>query len=119
MKKVLVVVLAAMLLGTVCFAQESAAPEQKESAATQAKVAVGKVVEVTVADPAKGIADETVVVADEMGKTTKFTVSSATNIVDATLNAITLGQLNKDKKVEVKYSGEEGAAKAEAIKVVE
>jgi len=111
-KKVLFVVLAVMLMGSVCYAQDTTVAED-------AKTAVGKVVEVTVADPAKGVANETIVVVDEVGKSTKFTVDSATSIVDATLNAVTLGQLNKDKKVEVKYSEAAGTAKAEEIKVVE
>ncbi len=75
---------------------------------------VGKVVEVTVADPAKGIADGTVTVADEVGKTTKFTVKSTAKILAHTMDALTLNQLNIGDKVDVT----EKDGEAQTIKVV-
>lgn len=75
---------------------------------------VGKVVEVTVADPAKGIADGTVTVADEVGKTTKFTVKGTAKILAHTMDALTLNQLNIGDKVDVT----EKDGEAQSIKVV-
>ena len=112
MKKVLFVLLAVMFVTSVCFAQE--AVEKKEAAAPVqatvegAKTVLGTVVSVTVADPAKGIAKGTVVVADGTGKTVEYTVDETAKILDAGFNIITLNQIKAGETVEVK--SEEGKA---------
>ncbi len=110
MKKLLLAFVAVLLAGSVCFAQEEAAKKGAEPMTT-----IGKVVSVTVVDPAKGITSAVVDVADDMGKTTKFTVDSSVKVVGKTLDAITLDQLKIGDKIEVKHSQD----KAEAIKVAE
>ncbi|MBU0606169.1 MAG: hypothetical protein KKH77_07770 [Candidatus Omnitrophica bacterium] len=75
---------------------------------------VGKVVNVTVAEPAKGIADGSVTVVDEVGKTAKFTVKGTAKIVAYTMDALTLNQLKIGDKVGVTEKGGE----AQTIKVV-
>ena len=93
MRKLLLVAVALMLISGVCFAQmaEKMATPVKEAAKGVGAVTefVGKVVSVTVAEPAKGITDNTVKLIDESGKPISFTVNSAATIVDASLNAIT------------------------------
>ncbi|MDD5085906.1 MAG: hypothetical protein PHE61_07705 [Candidatus Omnitrophica bacterium] len=113
MKKVLFVLLAVMFVSSVCFAAVPATPVQET--VKGAKVIVGKVASVTVADPAKGIAKGTVVVADETGKATEFTVDGTAKILDAGFNAITLNQIKVGEKVSVE--SEEGKAEAKAITV--
>lgn len=121
MKKVMAFVLVALFAGSVCFAQGAATAEDKGPLATavdQTQEFVGKVVKVTVADPAKEVAAGTVQVADSMGNTTSVTVGSTAKIVDSALNVITLGQLKAGDTVKVEATKtEEGATKAKAISV--
>ena len=122
MKKLLLVVVALMLVSGACFAQVSdkLASPAKEVAKGVETVSeyVGKVVSVTVAEPAKGITDSTVKVTNEMGNPVSFTVSSAAKITDASLNAITLGQLKKGAKVKVEAAKtKEGKDEAKSITV--
>jgi hypothetical protein len=122
MKKILVVVLALMLCGSVSFAQgakSTGEPVKSVAKGVEAVgVFVGKVVSVTVAEPAKGVTDSTVKVSDEMGNPVSFTVNSAATITDASLNAITLGQLKEGEKVKVKASkNKTGKEEATAIAV--
>jgi hypothetical protein len=119
MKKLLLVVIALMLASGVCFAQGSKNTGEPVNSIAKGVQAVGeyvgKVVSVTVAEPAKGVTDSTVNVTDEMGNPISFTVSSAAKITDASLNAITLGQLKAGEKVKVeavKTKGGKDEAKA-------
>ncbi|MDD5680980.1 MAG: hypothetical protein PHI59_07045 [Candidatus Omnitrophica bacterium] len=113
MKKTAVVLLALMLMGYVSFAQ--AAAEGAKSVAEQAGTVVGKIVSVTLIDPAKGITSGAVTIADDMGKTTTYTVDSTAKIVGDTLDAITLNQLKIGEKIQI---NESEASKAESIKVI-
>lgn len=122
MKKLLLVVVAIMLVSGICFAQSETKMREPIKSAVKGVEAVseyvGKVVSVTIAEPAKGITDNTVKVTDEMGNPISFTVSSAAKITDASLNAITLGQLKEGEKVKVKAAqAKEGKAEANAIAV--
>ena len=118
MKKLLLVAIALMLVSSVCFAQgETKMSEPAKSMVKGVNAVgeyVGKVVSVTVAEPAKGVTDNTVKITDEMGNPIAFTVSSAAKITDASLNAITLGQLKEGDKVKVKATG---AKEAKSITV--
>ena len=122
MKKLLLVAIALMLVSGVCFAQVTEkTPEPVKSMAKGVQAVgefVGKVVSVTVAEPTKGVTDNTVKVTDEMGNPISFTVSSAAKITDASLNAITLGQLKAGETVKVKATKtKEGKEEAKAITV--
>jgi hypothetical protein len=76
---------------------------------------VGKVVDVTVTEPAKGIGEGSVTVADEVGKTTKFTVKGTAKILAHTMDALTLNQLKIGDKINVT----EKDGEAQTIKVVQ
>ncbi len=106
MKKMLGVLIVLAFVGSICFAQEAVktlpSPVKSSSAAAATKTIVGKVVSVTVADPAKGIANGTVSVVDAAEKTTNYTVGSVTKVLDTAFNAITLNQLKVGDKVKVK-----------------
>jgi len=121
MKKILLVVIALMLVSGVCFAQGATKMKEPVKSVVKGVEAVGeyvgKVVSVTVAEPAKGVTDSTVKVTDEMGNPVSFTVSSAAKITDASLNAITLGQLKEGENVKVKATKKEGKEEATAIAV--
>jgi len=122
MKKLSVAVIALMLVSGVCFAQgEKKMGEPVNSIAKGVEAVgtyVGKVVSVTVAEPAKGVTDSTVKVSDEMGNPVSFTVSSAAKITDASLNAITLGQLKEGEKVRVTATKtKDGKEEAKSIAV--
>lgn len=119
MKKAVLVLIAIAFVAGVAFAEDNAAcpPAKKETPAQQAKAVVGKLVSVTVAEPAKGIANGTVTITDETGKVVNYTVTQGTKVLDATLNAITLNQLKIGEKVKIK--AKEGTQEATAIKVSE
>ncbi|MCX5667007.1 MAG: hypothetical protein NTY34_01670 [Candidatus Omnitrophica bacterium] len=107
MKKLLLVALALMLVSSVSFAQGAN------------KEAPGKVISVTVANPAKGVRDGTIKVADAMGNPVSYTVNSAATIVDASFNAITLNQLKEGSMIKMKTrKTEEGKEEAKAINVI-
>lgn len=122
MKKLLLVLTAIILCASVSFAQgdtKTGEPIKSMAKGIEAVTEfVGKVVSVTVAEPAKGVTDSTVKVSDEMGNPISFTVSSAAKITDASLNVITLNQLKEGEKVKVKATKtKEGKDEAKAIAV--
>lgn len=104
MKKIALVLIAALFVCSFAFAAEE-------------KTTIGKVAEVVVADPVKGVVDNAVTIMDETGKLVTFKVEPVAKISDAALNAITLGQLKKNEKVTVKYTEDQGENKAAAINV--
>ncbi|MDP3790504.1 MAG: hypothetical protein Q8R38_00450 [Candidatus Omnitrophota bacterium] len=122
MKKLLLVLIALMLSASISFAQNDTKVVEPVKSVVEGIEAVsefvGKVVSVTVAEPAKGVTESTVKVSDEMGNPVSFTVSSAAKITDASLNAITLGQLKEGEKVKVKaIKTKEGKGEAKSIAV--
>ena len=124
MKKLLLVTLALMLVSSVSFAQganKEAPSPAKEIVKGVESVGefVGKVVSVTVADPAKGVRNGTIKIADDMGNPVSYTVNSAATIVDASFNAITLNQLREGSMVKIKAERtKEGKEEAKAINVM-
>jgi len=119
MKKILVILILLTFIGSTSFAQEAAktspTPMKASSAAAETKTIIGKVVSVTVADPAKGITNGTVSIIDATGKTANYTVSSTAKVLDAAFNAISLNQLKAGNKVKIK--GKKTAAGEEAQSV--
>ena len=124
MKKLLLVVLALILVSSVSFAQgaKKDAPSPAKEIAEGVEnlgVFIGKVVSVTVAEPAKGIKEGTVKVSDDMGNPVSYTVNSTVTILDASLNAITLNQLKEGSTVKIKAEKtKEGKEEAKAIAVM-
>ena len=97
MKKLLLTLFVLTFVVSASFAQgqstkESSGPVKVvEKGVQNVSEFVGKVVSVTVAEPAQGIKDSTVQITDDMGNPVSYTVRSGATIVDASLNAITLG----------------------------
>jgi len=114
MKKIAIILLALTLINSMSFAQTTTTA--KKSVAEQTKEVVGKVVSVTLADPAKGIASGAITVGDEMGKIYIFTIKSTVKIFDSALNAITLNQLNIGEKVKIEESKTNEAKSINVIK---
>lgn len=115
MKKAVLVLMAVALVSSFAIAQEGAKDASKSD-----ETVVGKILSVTVADPAKGIATSAVSIVDETGKGFNFSIGQGTEIVDKTLNAITLNQLKLGEKVSVKSSNTTaGTKEAAKIKVEE
>ena len=106
MKKIVIILLAVVFMGSAVFAQT---PQEKKTPAEKATIVVGKVVNVTVAEPAKGITAGAITVADETGKATTFTVKSTAKILTHALNIITLDKLKIGEKVKIKASKENEA----------
>ncbi len=111
-------VLALMAVALVC--SFAIAQEETKDGSSGGGTVVGKILSVTIADPAKGIATSAVSVVDETGKGFNFSVAQSTEIVDNALNVITLNQLKLGEKVSVKSSkANDGTEEASKIKVEE
>jgi hypothetical protein len=106
MKKIVLALVAIMLAAGFVYAQGED---------NSAKAVVGKIANVTIAEPAKGIAEGTVVVVDDTGKAVEFTVTQSTTIVGTTLDAITLNQLKIGEKIGVMMK--KGSKEADSIEV--
>ena len=122
MKKVALVLIAIAFVTGVAFAQEQVPPANKmindtKKVASDTKAAVGTLTNVTLAEPAKGIANSTITVTDETGKAMNYTVTQSTKILGATLDVLTLNQLKIGEKIKIK--SKEGTKEASAIKVVQ
>ena len=120
MKKLLLVTVALILASSASMVQaaEEAPSPAKEmvQGVGNATEFVGKVISVTLAQPAKGVTDGTVKVADKMGNPISYTVNSAAVITDASLNVITLNQLKKGETVKVQaVAAKNGDKKATSI----
>ena len=106
MKKLVLALVAVALIAGVAYAQGED---------NSAKAVVGKVANVTIAEPAKGIANGTVVVVDDTGKAAEFTVTQSTKIIGTTLDALTLNQLKIGEKIGIKAKA--GSKEADTIEV--
>ncbi len=121
MKKMALVLIAIALVAGVAFAQSQVPPANKminetKRVASDTKTAVGTLANVTLAEPAKGVANSTITVTDETGKAMNYTVTQSTKILGATLDVLTLNQLKIGEKIKIK--SKEGSQEASAIKVV-
>ena len=125
MKKVALVLIAIVFVAAMAFAQDSTAPVNKmvnatttttAKVASDTKAAVGTLTNVTLAEPAKGIANSTITVTDATGKALNYTVVQSTKILGATLDVLTLNQLKIGDKIKIKTK--EGSDEASAIKVI-
>ncbi len=112
MKKIVMILLALAFISSVSFAEGGNAVK---SVTENTKAVIGKVVNVTLAEPAKGINAGAITIADDVGKATTYTVNSTAKILGTSLDAITLNQLKIGDKIKIK-STETNEAKS--IKVV-
>ena len=122
MKKVALVLIAIVLVAGVAFAQDQVPPANKvvnatSKVASDTKAAIGTLTNVTLAEPAKGIANSTITVTDNTGTAMNYTVTQSTKILGATLDVVTLNQLKIGEKIKIKTK--EGSQEASAIKVVQ
>ena len=125
MKKIALVVIAVAFAAGVAFDQEQVPPANKIVTETKTvttkvvsdtKTAVGTLTNVTLAEPAKGIANNTITVTDATGKATLYTITQSTKILGAALDVVTLNQLKIGEKIKIKTK--EGSEEVTAIKVV-
>ena len=125
MKKVALILIAIVFVAGMAFAQDNVPPANKivtttttttSKVASDTKAAVGTLTNVTLAEPAKGIANSTVTVTDATGKATLYTITQSTKILGATLDVLTLNQLKIGEKIKIKTK--EGTEEASAITVI-
>ena len=121
MKKLAVVVVLLAFVAGAAFA-ETVPPANKmindsKKVASDTAAAVGTLTNVTLAEPAKGVASSTITVTDQTGQAMNYTVTQSTKILGATLDVLTLNQLKIGDKLKIK--SKEGTKEAAAIKVVE
>jgi sRNA-binding protein len=121
MKKVALVLIAIAFVAGIAFAQDQVPPANKminesKKVASDTKAAVVTLTNVTLAEPAKGLANSTITVSDETGKAANYTVTQSTKILGATLDVLTLNQLKIGDKIKIK--SKEGTQEASAIKVI-
>ena len=104
MKKIFSLAAIILLASSVCFAQPPPyTPIQTNPKVTiETKTLTGKVESVTLADPAKNIKSEIVVV-DDNGNKSIFLVKTTTTISDAEWKTISLDNIKKDDLVRVRY----------------
>ena len=119
MKKIALVLVAIVFVAGIAFAQEPAANKivtETKRVVADTKSAVGTLTNVTLAEPAKGVANSTVTVTDATGKATLYTITQSTKIIGATLDVLTLNQLKIGEKIKIKTK--EGTEEVSAIKVI-
>lgn len=119
MKKLIMFVVMIAAVGSFCFAQQApVAVKQEAKPQTQSKSAVGKIESITIADAAKDIKSELIVV-EEDGTKVKLMPAGTVKILDVDMNTITLDKLAKDQKVRVKYhTTDAGVNEATSIKLL-
>ena len=125
MKKIALILIAIVFVAGMAFAQDQVPPANKmvnetkatvNKVAADTKTAIGTLTNVTLAEPAKGIANSTITVTDNTGKAMNYTVTQSTKILGAALDVVTLNQLKIGEKIKIKTK--EGSGEATAIKVV-
>jgi hypothetical protein len=121
MKRIALALVAIAFVAGVAFAESRVPPANKmvnetKRVASDTKSAVCTLTKVTLAEPAKGIADSTIVVTDDTGKAMKYTVTQSTKILGSALDVVTLNQLKIGDKI--KINEKESPKEAAAIKVV-
>ena len=119
MKKIFITLAILAFMSSWCFAQQPAKQvKAAPKAVIETKTMSGKVESTILADPVKGTKSEIVVV-DDSGKSSTFTVKSTATIYDADWKATTLDKINKDERVKVRYSvTKEGVNEAESISLM-
>ena len=118
MNKVLITVTALILASSLCYAaEESASANEPVGVVVEAGgVVVGTITNVVEKSLGGGKTENSLVLAEDNGKTKIIPLDNTVEILDATFNALTLNQL-KGKKVSVDVSKEGGkATKVQEVK---
>ena len=119
MNKVLIAVVALILASSLCYAAEEAASKATEPVGVVVEaggVVVGTITNVVEKSLGGGKTENSLVLAEDNGKTKIIPLDNTVEILDATFNALTLNQL-KGKKVSVDVSKEGGkATKVQEVK---
>jgi nitrous oxide reductase accessory protein NosL len=120
MKKILLTIIAATFMSSLCLAAEQAAPPMVIKAPPrpiETKIFTGKVESVSLPDAVKGTKSEITIVNENNQKLT-FLVKGTTTIYDASSNTMLLGSVNKDSNVKIAYViTKEGVNEATSIRL--
>ena len=112
MKKILLTIIAATFVSSLCLAAEQAAPKTIET-----RIFTGKVESVSLPDAVKGTKSEITIV-DEKNQKLTFLVKGTTTIYDTSSNTMLLGSVNKDSNVKIAYViTKEGVNEATSIRL--
>ena len=119
MNKILIAVVAFVLAASLCYAAEEAklvATEPVGAVVETGGIIVGKITNVIEKSLGGGKKANSLVLAEDNGKTKIIPLDNTVKIIDATFDALTLNQL-KGKKVSVEVSKKSGkVAKVQEIK---
>ncbi|MFH1779439.1 MAG: hypothetical protein ABH847_05370 [Candidatus Omnitrophota bacterium] len=119
MNKILIAVVALVLAVSLCYAAEEAAPKATEPVGAVVEtggVIVGKLTNVVEKSLGGGKTANSLVLAEDNGKTKIIPLDDTVKVLDAAFNALTLNQL-KGKTVSVDVSKEGGkATKVQEVK---
>ncbi|MDD5195873.1 MAG: hypothetical protein PHQ96_09420 [Candidatus Omnitrophica bacterium] len=124
MKKIIFVMLAFTFIGSLCFAQEAAAPAAdpavpEAAKPVEAKTCTGKIDSITTGDAANNTAPE-VAVMDEQGQKLVFVIKDNTVISQSNGEPATLIGLKKDDKVIIMYTTDEkGVNGAQSVQLAD
>lgn len=112
MKKILIAIVAVIAAASLCYAAQEAKPKATEpigAVIETSGVLVGKLTNVIEKSLGGGKTENSLVMAEDSGKTKVIPLDNTVKIVDAGFHAVTLNQL-KGKKVSVEVSKESGKA---------
>ncbi len=119
MNKILIAVVTLMVAVSLCYATEEAKPKATEPVGAVVEtggVILGKVTSVVEKSLGGGKKENSLILAEDNGKTKIIPLDATVQVLDTTFHAITLNQL-KGKKVSVEVSKEGGkAAKVQEVK---
>lgn len=119
MNKILIAVVALVVAVSLCYAAEEAKPKATEPVGAVVEtggIILGKVTSVVEKSLGGGKKENSLVLAEDNGKTKIIPLDATVQVLDTTFHAITLNQL-KGKKVSVEVSKEGGkAVKVQEVK---
>ncbi len=117
--KILIAVVALVVAVSLCYAAEEAKPKATEPVGAVVEtsgIIVGKITNVIEKSLGGGKKANSLVLAEDNGKTKIIPLDNTVKVLDTTFNALTLNQL-KGKKVSVEVSKESGkATKVQEVK---
>jgi len=120
MKKIILVLFAVTFVSSLCFAQQSSVPVSKAATKpVEIKTFTGKVVAVSLANPAKGTNSKLEVV-NEAGQKLSFVIRVNTTITAKDGRILSLSEIKNGDKASLEYyTTKKGINRAKSIKMVE